>query len=316
MTGFKSILVATDFSPDANNAMRRAALLAEQHGARLTMLHVVDPAGSQTLRRWFSPTIDIELKTMQTRATLRRFAKEIIGRHGVTARFEVVAGDAFEEIHSRSGRADLVVLGQRGSAGSVKQFFVGSTVERLLRLARKPVLVVKRGHVTPYRQLLVPVDFTDKSETSLAAAARLARDAALNVFHVRDVEDEFEMKMAEVPLVAIREFRDMKSGESRARIAELAARAGVHERRLFAHVAQGDPARMPLEQEALLRADLVVAGKQGRSAMAEFLLGSVSRRLLEGSTCDVLIVPSAAEDLRRGRPAAKNGPGHGQAHFA
>lgn len=285
--------------------MRKAALLAEQHGARLTMLHVVDPAGSQALRRWFSPTIDIELKTMQTRATLRRFAKEIIGRHGVAPKFDVLAGDAFEEIHARSERADLVVVGRRGSMASLKDLVAGSTAQRLVRLSRKPVLVVKRGNIASYRRVLVPVDFTDKSEAALAAAACLARDASLHVFHAQHPRDEFEMQMADVPSDAIREFRAMERGVSRARIHEMIDKAGLRDRPVFASVAHGDAVHMTLEQEKLLCADLIVAGKHGRSAMADLLLGSVSRRLLAGSACDVLIVPpTAVESIRASAPLA------------
>ncbi|HEX6705801.1 MAG TPA: universal stress protein [Albitalea sp.] len=47
----------------------------------------------------------------------------------------------------------------------------------------------------------------------------------------------------------------------------------------------------------------MVIGKQGASAMADFLLGSVTRRLLARSTCDVMVVPRAAVDARCPRPA-------------
>jgi nucleotide-binding universal stress UspA family protein len=296
MPRFDSILVATDFSTDGNNALRRAALLAEQHAARLTILHVVNPAGSRALRRWFPPTIDIELKTVQTRATLRRFAKEIIARHGIAAKFDVVAGDAFEEILSHSMRADLVVIGQRGTTASLKHLVMGSTTERLPRLSRKPVLVVKRGNHAPYRQVLVPTAFTDRCAAALSAAACLARNAAIHVLHARPSQDEFEMQMADVPSTVVDEYREMKLGEGRARVHEMIAKAGIRAGRAFACVAQGNPSTLALEQEKLLRADLIVAGKHGHSAMADFLLGSVSRRLLAGSSCDVLIIPSTAVD--------------------
>lgn len=74
MTPFSSILVATDFSVDGNNAVRRAALLAHEHGTRPHILHVLDAAGCKPLREWFSPTIDIDLKAAQARAALRRVA--------------------------------------------------------------------------------------------------------------------------------------------------------------------------------------------------------------------------------------------------
>lgn len=309
MAPIKSILVATDFSPHGNNALRRAAVLAEQHAARLTMLHVVDPAGSRALRSWFSSTIDVELKTVQTRATLRRFAKEIIGRHGVAPKFDVLAGNAFEEILSRSMRADLVVVGQRGTAASLKDLVVGSTTERLLRLSRKPVLVVKRGGDAPYRQVLVPIDLTHRSEAVLAAAAGLARNAALHVFHARPLRDEYDMQMADVPSAVIGEYREIRRGESRARMREMIARVGIRGGRAFVSAAEGTPSPLTLAQEKSLDADLIVAGKQGRSAMADFLLGSVSRRLLAGSSCDVLIVPSTEPDpLRAGTAAAHPTP--------
>src|SRR5688572_23188848 len=98
MTRFKSILVATDFSDNATHAVRKAALLAEHHAARLTLLHVVDPAGFKPLRQWFSPSIDLDLKAAQAHAALRRFAAEINGKHGVPARFRVAIGESFDEI--------------------------------------------------------------------------------------------------------------------------------------------------------------------------------------------------------------------------
>jgi hypothetical protein len=42
MKPIATILAATDFSPDGNNAVHRAALLAQQLGARLKPLHAVD----------------------------------------------------------------------------------------------------------------------------------------------------------------------------------------------------------------------------------------------------------------------------------
>ena len=67
MTRFRSILVATDFSDHATHAVRRGALLAKHHAARLSLLHVVNPAGSRPLRQWFSPSIDVDLKAAQAR---------------------------------------------------------------------------------------------------------------------------------------------------------------------------------------------------------------------------------------------------------
>lgn len=110
MTQLKSILVATDLSPDAGNAVHQSALLAQQHGARLSIVHIVQPARFKPLREWFPPSIGVNLEAAQARTMLRRFAEMIRRRYGVTAELEVRIGDAVEELLRASARADLVVF--------------------------------------------------------------------------------------------------------------------------------------------------------------------------------------------------------------
>jgi nucleotide-binding universal stress UspA family protein len=306
MTRFESILVATDFSPAANHAVRRAAILAEEHACPLTLLHVLDPAGSQALRRLFPRHVDLDLKSVQLRGTLRRFAKEIIRMHGIAVKFELVIGDAFDEILRASERADLVVLGQHG-AESLRDRVLGSTADRLVRHCRKPLLVVKRPpEHRPYRRILVPVDFTAVSEAALGMAAALSQQAAIDVFHARGLQRQVEMQRAGAPdrdIGAVQEFDD---GAMRARMQTMAEVAGLDLRRVSTGLGRGDAWRSTLDQEKLLRSDVIVAGKQGRSTMADFLLGSVTRRLMAHSTCDLLIVPRAAAEVRR--PSLAKGP--------
>jgi universal stress protein E len=215
MNPFKSILVATDLSADASNAVRRAALLAARHSACLTVLHVVNPTRSHSLRKWLSPPTDTDIDRVQARATLRRITKETMGTHGVAASFHVMVGDVLEEIVSHSEHsehADLVVVGNRGT-GSLKEFILGSTVDRLLGRLHKPLLVVKQANDGPYRRLLVPVDFGACSEAALVTAASLARnDGAINVFHARSSRLEFQMRRADVPAAVIRDYREKKQG--------------------------------------------------------------------------------------------------------
>jgi nucleotide-binding universal stress UspA family protein len=293
MKRFKSILVATDFSDNATHAVRKAALLAEHHAARLTLLHVVDPAGFKPLRQWFSASIDVQLKAEQARATLRQFAAEINGRHGVPARFRVVLGESFDEILRASEGADLLVLGQRGRS-RLKDLVTGSTAERLLRLCRRTMLIVKQPLADPYRSILVPVDFTASSQASLRLAAGLLRTANIHMFHALDSTDEFQMRMAGVPAAVIRHRGDIVDSEFNIRMQGLAARAGVDSSRLSTAVRRGPAGACTLAQAEKLGADLIVVARHGASALAEFLLGSVTRRLLAESTCDLMVLPRAA----------------------
>lgn len=290
MTPFRSILVATDFSVDGTHAVRRAALLAREHDARLSLLHVVNPAGCKPLREWFWPSIDIDLKSAQARATLRRFAVEIAGQHDVVADIEVRVGDALEEMLRASERADLLVLGQRGN-NPFKDLVIGKTADRLLRTCRGPVLIVKRSADVAYRRVLVPVDFTPSSDAAVLAASELTPGVAIQVFHAFSSTREAVLREADVPEAVIRESRAREEAGVIARMRRRVARLGLDSRRMSFTLGRGPAARSALHIAQTLGADLIVAGKQGRSTMAALFLGSVSKRLLAGSSCDMLIIP-------------------------
>jgi nucleotide-binding universal stress UspA family protein len=303
MTPFTSILAATDFSDDGNNAVRRAALLAHQHGAQLRILHVLKAAGCKPLREWLaSPTIDIDLKAAQARDALRRVAVEISGAYDVSASVMVEVGDPYAILMQASERADLVVLGQRGRA-RLEGLLVRGTVDRMLRTCRRPILVVKTAMEGSYRRVLVPIDFTASSETAMAVAAGMPPDTGLHVFHAISSQRQAVLRDADVPEHIIRETRVTEEAGTNARMRRTVARLGLDSVRANFSIAHGPAARSILLRAQKLRADLIVAGKQGRSTVGGFLLGSVSSRLLAGSDCDILIVPRPRDlPLPRAQP--------------
>lgn len=290
MTSLTSILVATDFSIDGNNAVRRAALLAHEHGARLKLVHVLDPAGCKPLRDWFSPSIDIDLKAAQARQSLRGFAVEIAGRYDVTATVEVMVGEPLETLLLASEQAELLVLGRHGHS-RFQALLVGRTVDRLLRTCRRPVLVVKTPVEASYGRVLVPVDFTASSDDAVQMAARVARCGGMHIFHAINSHREAVLRDTDVQEHIIRESRLQQEAGIIARMSRKAARLGLDSLRMSFAVAQGHPVWSTLGHAHRLGADLIVAGKQGRSTLGEFLLGSVSRGVLAESGCDMLIVP-------------------------
>ncbi|MFT3956419.1 MAG: universal stress protein [Piscinibacter sp.] len=312
MTPFNTILVATDFSIDGNNAVRRAGWLAHEHGASLHLVHVLDPAGCRPLREWFTPSIDIDLKAAQAWESLRRFAVEITGRYDVDARAEVMVGEPLETLLRASERADLLVLGQRGRA-RLKAMLGGSTVDRLLRICRCPVLVVRTPVEGAYGRVMVPVDFTDTSDVAVQVAARFARGGGIRMFHAIQSHREAVLREAEVPEQVIRASRARQEAAAVARMRRQAGGLGLGGTATEFAAIHGQPVWSTLRHARSVGADLIVAGKQGRSTLGEFLLGSVSRRVLAESPCDMVIVPRPRkEDAARARmhgswPGAETG---------
>ncbi|WP_458232735.1 universal stress protein [Roseateles sp. P5_E8] len=289
MTKFNNILVATDFSVDGNNAVRRAALLAHTHSARLHILHVLKPAGIRPLREWLLPMINLDLKAALARAALRRVAVEITGAYDVKTKVEVQIGDPLIVLTKASEGADLVVLGRRGHR-RLESLLVGRTVDRMLRISRRPVLIVKRPAVEPYRHLLMPMDFTSGSDAAVQTGAYLAVDARRHVIHATDSYVESMLRRAGVAEATIASVRTRAEAGVIARMRRSLGRLGADRNRTTFSVTRGPAHLVALESARALGVDLIVAGKNGQSTFG-FMLGSVSSSVLEDADCDMLIVP-------------------------
>ncbi|MEP7281450.1 MAG: universal stress protein [Rubrivivax sp.] len=306
MTPFKFILAATDFSAPANRAVRRAAMLARQHGACLHVVHVVVPASRARLRGWFSPAIDLDLERAKARDTLHRLAADLTIRYGVAPVPEVRTGNVLDELQRASGRADLVVMGQpRRSA--LAEMLLGSTAQRLVECSRRPVLVVKHMPRRGYRRALVPIDFTPASEAAALVAAALSNDIDLQVFHAFDSTGEVVMREADVSAAVIREHHLRQEVALMARMRRSMTRLGLDSHKLSFALGRGSPVKATLRQAQSINADVLVATKQRRGRMATSVLGRINS-LLARSRCDMLIVSGALGESRPAQAVAAMRP--------
>lgn len=137
---YDTILVATDGSADANRAATHALEQAEQHGAELHAIFVVDTD------RYAEPALSsTELETNEIEDWGNRELSEIGGRGeeleiAVTTR--CCHGKPYLEIINYADEidADLIVLGYHGHSHA-KGEQIGSVTDRVVQNAGRPVLV-------------------------------------------------------------------------------------------------------------------------------------------------------------------------------
>jgi nucleotide-binding universal stress UspA family protein len=286
-----SLLIATDFSDSARHAAYRAAMLAAEQHARLHALHVMSRSSLDALRELLRSHPGAEATLVDdVRSMLSETAAQIGTQTGVTVDPRVEIGDVLDEILSASEEADMLILGARG-AHPVRALFLGTTAERLLLKCKRPVLVVKQPPNGAYGKVLVPVDLSAHSIEALQLAVRVAPAASITVAHAFDVPFEGKLRLADVSLDEIERYRGRMREQALNGIRALIQRLGGDARRCTAVIERGDPRRWILDQEEALRADLIVIGKQG-SAMEDRLIGSVTRHVLSGAHCDVLVETS------------------------
>jgi nucleotide-binding universal stress UspA family protein len=289
MTTLTHILAATDFSADAMVAVQRAASLAQEHDASLTVLNVVSEPSVVQLRLGLRAGADVEKMlvgdarhSMQT--LLASLPAEIAGR--VNARVEV--GAVLDTLLAAMERADLLVVGPRG-LHPTQSLFLGSTAERLLARMTRPVLVAK-AVTASYRRVIVPVDFSPHSATAIALARALAPQAEIEVLHAFECPYESRLQLAGVDQTSIEGYRRDAAAAARSALDALLSSLCAS---LPSSVAEGDPRDAIAKHAADSAADLIVMGKHGRSMLGEFFLGGTTRAVLARAACDVLVVPEA-----------------------
>lgn len=290
------ILAATDFSAPSRHAADRAARLAHETGAALTLMHVLPGGPLQELREWLGTSHPMEHQLHdEADRRLGAWAAELQTSRQVTIRAVKATGSPLVEIDRECDEqnARLLVVGARG-AGFLRQLVLGSTSERLLRRTRRPVLVVRHKPHEVYRHVLVALDFSPWSAHAIALARRVAPHARLLLFNAYQVPFESKLRYAGVETATVDHYRQQARADALQRVLSLAASSGLKPGDWEPCIVEGEASQSLLEQEQERDCDLVVMGKHGRSITEDMLLGSVSQHVLAEGSTDVLV--STARD--------------------
>lgn len=283
------ILVASDLSKNSMLALRRAASLASDFGARLELLHVVE----ETPLDFFLPrkraVRAIDELVEQTWKELRVQAeKEIPGNVAYQCRIET--GKAFLSIihAARRMEAVLIVVAARGKR-SLRGLFIGTTTERIVRKGEIPVLVVKNAPRAAYRRILVPTDFSPAAGQALRTALQFAPHAQIDLLHVYTLWGEGYQAS-----FSIRDAEQLRyQSEMRSRVSSMMAAwlngMDTGDRKIKKHIRHGRPGILIPKVAKELAVDLVAMGTTGCSELSCVLLGSVAEHALWRVPCDLLM---------------------------
>jgi len=142
----KSILVPTDFSKSASNAMQYAMETAKITGAEVTVLHVVFPnegVDNNVYNVFWSDEYMAERTKGLTNWT-RRFQRQK-DFQGISVRSECVIGFPVPSICDWADKykADVIIMGTTGATG-LGGVFLGSIAAGVLSKTHRPVLAIPK----------------------------------------------------------------------------------------------------------------------------------------------------------------------------
>lgn len=200
---FKKILFATTATSACDNAAHVAFDLARKYESELTVLHVFGRPS-----RGFSATVT-DSKTGEedhvdddyiewVRDEMKTYYAEQSKATGVEGRMTPVVGIPHTEIlrFMRKADVDLVVMGahsrQEDPGATRYRSIVGSTMQKVAKSARCPVLIVSRPCTTClwyFSNIIFGTDFTKASDSAFKFALKLCKEigAKLYMFHALDL---------------------------------------------------------------------------------------------------------------------------------
>jgi universal stress protein E len=287
----QKVLCATDLRPSSDAVVSRAHAIARGLGAQLLLLHVVDPTESaRAIRRHGG----------QVRFALDAQARKL-ARLGNGAEISVRAGPPHKAIAAVAIEwdADLIVLGRyRQHFGDS---FRGTSAERVIRKAGRPVLVVNRESAGPYEHVLLACDLSRMSAgiVSVAKGLGLLEDSQASVVHALQPTDSAMLYMAGVTESEVSRYRQALRQLASDEIKTQLASAGLNSPR-FSILSQSSPVRAIEEVARRIGSDLVVVGTSRFPLLKRMFIGSVSNEVVRGLTHDVLLIsPAAVRRTRR-----------------
>ena len=284
-----TILVGIDLTPASlGGAGWTARTFAPE--ARLVLAHALE---TRRILGFFSPS-EARRKTEEARAEVGARLTELRETYGadrVEVRFsEGGAGSELARLASELN-VDAISIGAHREA--VAGELLGSVGSTLLGRATVPVLVAHAFRDEPPRRILAAVDESESAEVVLAWTDSLARrfDATGEVVHAVEPPG---IPVDQALFGSDEEYdraREDVVERARIRTREAMEGAGLDPGRFQARAGYGRAAEVIVAAAREADPELIVIGSRGITHGQAMMLGSVSRRVIEASTCPVFVVP-------------------------
>jgi nucleotide-binding universal stress UspA family protein len=300
----ETLLVPIDFSAASMQMLDYAAALARRFHAKVHLVHVYPPdeaalvPGAGNLMRQTAEELFSDQLSPVHREQVRSFWPQ---------NCHVRSGVAYREICelAREIRADLIALATRGHTG-LKHVLLGSTAERVVRVAHCPVIVIrqKKQHSRAVsrsakrnpvefniRKILVPVDFSQCSLAGAMHAALFAKtlDATICFIHV-----VYPPRLVIVDRVTgeISRRNEVERADARLNMEAFMKLDFLRGIKCESEIRTGYPIDEICSESVRPDIDLIISSTHGRTGLKHALIGSVAEHVVRYAECPVMVVPS------------------------
>ena len=261
----KKILVPTDFSKEAENALQVAAQLARKHGSEIFLLHMLElPLHQVDALSNHSELPEavffMKLAHKKFEQTMSQdYLKDVIVHETVDFNNAITGISNTCKEHD----IDVIIMGSHGASG-FKEMFIGSNTEKVVRTAEVPVLVIKNHHDDfKIDNFVFASDFKNDNKETFKQAATLAKafEARIHLLFVNTASNFTTTAAAKARILDFIKDADFDNYTITIYNDETVEKGILN----FSHI---------------IGADLIGISTHGRQGIAHFFNGSISEDLV------------------------------------
>ncbi|MEZ4855342.1 MAG: universal stress protein [Gelidibacter sp.] len=272
----KKIIVPIDFSEYSEFALEAAVMLAKTHKAEILALHMLEM--SDTLltnsdnEQHAKAVFLLKLAEQKFAEFLDKPYLENVAVTPIVKHFKV-----FSEVNevAKAQQADLIVMGSQGASG-MKEIFIGSNTEKVVRHSEIPVLIIKHNPVLmDFETVVFASDFEEHSINAYIKASQMFEilNIKMHLLYVNLPNESFK-----------------SSSEIEKKVTHFLKKAdgNLNKLKTVKYVSDYSIEKGILNFSNTIGADLIAVATHGRKGIAHFFEGSISEDVANHSTLPVM----------------------------
>lgn len=274
----KKIIIPIDFSPYSENALRTAASIAKKQKSELIVVHMLEfsnalisssEAHTQTQAIFYLKLAEKQLQEFLNKSYLEGVAVTPIIKH-----YKI-----FSELQdiAKEEDADLIVMGSHGASG-MKEFFIGSNTEKVVRSSETPVLVVKGLPIEEeFKEAVFACDFSKEDIIPYQKAKEMLRilHCNLQLLYVNTPLSNFKSTEEQEKL-----FSDFLKGSE----GDISLLSDIKK------ISDYSVEKGILQYAKTSKTDLIIMATHGKTGLDHFFNGSISEDVANHATLPVLTI--------------------------
>ena len=265
----KRILVPTDFSEEANNALTSALSLANVTKSEILLLHVIEDPHVEAFRTigesHYDPMDNVYVLKLieRTKSKLEDIVNE--SRFAdIEISYKIDIGNSYTSIieHIAKHESSLIVMGTKGVSG-LEEILVGSVADKVVRQADCPVITVKQcKDLTKIKNIVYATDLKPEQEQIID--------------HLKRIQSFFDAKLH---IIKVYDSIWMSEKEVKSRIEEFAEYMKLEN--YTSHVVKdADESEAIMDYAAEKDADMIAMGAHDRVGLLYLIAGQVSKHVI------------------------------------